>query len=128
MQMRFLGSIPNALRRFAPFAPKETEYYQWMRWRWDHAETLLEGRFRTPYCAPKGKLERHPDGTFTMYIYDPPKELLRTECKYHRCFIPTSRTKGEYRVHYDGDNSSFTIDGHIQNVERALVESFQPRR
>jgi hypothetical protein len=128
MQMRFLGSMANALQRFAPFGLKETEYYQWMRWRWDRSETTLEGRFRTPYCAPRGKLERHPDGTFTMYIYDPPQTLFHKECKYHLCFIATGKTKGEYRVHFDGDNSSFTIDGHIQNVERALVEACAQRR
>jgi len=123
--MRFLGSIANSYKRFAV---QETEYYQWMHWRWDHSKTTLEGRFRTPYCAPKGKLERHPDGTFTMYIYDPPQALLHTECKYHRCFNATGRTKGEYRVHYDGWASAFTIDGHIQNVERALVEVCAQRR
>ena len=126
--MRFLGSITNALQRFGSHGLQETEYYQWMRWRWNSSQTVLEGRFRTPYCAPKGKLERHPDGTFTMYIYNPPQALFAETCQYRRCFNPTGRTKSEYSVHYDGDPGSFTIDGHIQNVERALVEAFQPRR
>jgi hypothetical protein len=126
--MRFLGSLVNACKHLTGQGLEETEYYQWMRWRWDHSQTTLEGRFRTPYCAPKGKLERHPDGTFTMYIYNPPQALFAEECQYRRCFNPTGRTKGEYSVHYDGAPGTFTIDGHIQNVERALVEACSQRR
>ena len=126
--MRFLGSIPNASERFGTHGLHETEYYQCMRWKWDVSETTLEGRFRTPYCAPKGRLERHPDGTFTMYIYDPPDALFHEESKYRLCFNATGKKTGEYRVHYDGNKNDFTIDGHIQWVERAMVETLQQRR
>jgi hypothetical protein len=103
----------------------KTPYWQRNKWRWNSEKTVLEGRFRTPYCAPKGKFSRHRDGTFTAYIIDPPEKLWRHPQK--SCFYPTSE-KDVYRVHFITSPQNHTIDACIQKVERVLVESFERRR
>jgi hypothetical protein len=99
-------------------------YWQENRWRWDRAETTLSGRFRTPYCAPKGKITRHHDGTFTVFIYDPPEQLWTHPYKKD-CFRLTPGTTNEYRVNFLGSVQARTIDGAIMEVERTLVEAFE---
>ena len=101
-------------------------YWQGNRWHWNADNTTLEGRFRTPYCAPKGRLEKHPDGTFTFYIYDPPEKLW-THPKKKYCFRLTQRKKGEYQINFTAPKTSLTIDGCIIEVERTLVEAFEHR-
>jgi hypothetical protein len=100
-------------------------YWKRNKWHWNSGKTTLEGRFRTPYCAPKGKFTRHHDGTFTAYIIDPPEELRRHE--KHSCFYPEP-SQGVYRVHFYTAPQEHTLDACIQKVERVLVESFETRR
>ena len=71
--MRFFGSLLRA--RSQQEEPDPNEYATWMGWKWDREKRTLEGRFRSPYAAPKGRLERHADGTFDLYIVKPPAAL-----------------------------------------------------
>jgi hypothetical protein len=124
--MRFLESIATALNRSSRPLP-DAEYAEMMGWRWDRDQTTLEGRFRTPYSAPRGRLTRHPDGSFTLYIINPPDALVHKDFHSCKCFTPTSE-KGEYSVHFEPPKSAVTIDGAIQTVERNLVQACQLRR
>jgi hypothetical protein len=100
-------------------------YWERNKWQWNAGKTTLEGRFRTLYCAPKGKITRHRDDTFDVYIIDPPEQLKRHS--HYSCFNPTPE-KGVYRVHFSAPQRDLTIDSCIQKVERVLVESFELRR
>jgi hypothetical protein len=100
-------------------------YWERNKWCWNSGKTVLEGRFRTPYCAPKGKFARHHDGTFTAYIIDPPEKLWSH--RESRCFY-AEPDKDVYRVHFITSPQNHTIDACIQRVERILVESFETRR
>jgi hypothetical protein len=102
-------------------------YWQENRWRWDQAGMTLSGWFRTPYGAPEGRVQRHHDGTFTVFIYDPPEELWAHPSK-KSCFRLTPGTTNEYRVNFQGTHQARTIDGCIMEVERTLVEAFELRR
>jgi hypothetical protein len=99
-------------------------YWQENRWRWNAKHTILSGWFRTPYGAPEGKVTCHHDGTFTVFIYDPPEKLWTHPTKKH-CFELTPGTTNEYRVHFLGSQQARTIDGAIMEVERTLVEAFE---
>jgi hypothetical protein len=106
--------------------PSRKLYWKENHWRWNAAKTSLEGRFRTPYCAPLGRMERHPDGTFDFYIYDPPEKLWTHPTKKN-CFEPIVGKKGVYHIHFSAPRASLTIDGCIIEVERTLVEAFEHR-
>jgi hypothetical protein len=123
--MGFLGTLVKTLQGNGRLSarPDMGDYYR-RNWHWDRSSTTAEGRFRTAYCAPKGKFIRHHDGTFDLYIYDPPEVLWDHPRK--KCFIPTQQ-KGEYRVNFVGLRSAQTYDGCVMEVERILVQAFTRR-
>jgi hypothetical protein len=107
--------------------PGRKRYWKENHWHWNLLKTTLEGRFRTPYCAPKGRLVKNKDGTFDFFIYDPPEKLWTHPLKKY-CFTPTPGKEGEYLIHFRPPKKNLTIDGCIMEVERTLVEAFEPRR
>ncbi|MDQ3831626.1 MAG: hypothetical protein M3361_20480 [Candidatus Tectomicrobia bacterium] len=123
--MRFLGSLFSGRKGQAAQDP--SEYATWMGWKWDREQRTLEGRFRSPYCAPKGRLERHADGTFDLYIVKPPAALLSSAYAGYQCF-PWDAGKGAHRVHFHPPATGLTIDGAIQTVERELVKAWEVER
>jgi hypothetical protein len=106
--------------------PGRKRYWKENHWYWNMDKTILAGRYRTPYGAPKGRMVRHKDGTFSFYIYNPPEKLWTHPTK-KSCFQPT-RNKGEYEINFTAPKKSLTIDGCIIEVERTLVEAFEHRR
>src|SRR5262245_59090189 len=124
--MGLLGNLVKTLqgRGHLSARPSMRDYYL-KSWRWDRTATTAEGRFRTPYYAPKGRIKRYHDGTFDLFIYDPPQELWSHPRR--GCFIPTHE-KGEYQVNFAVPKTSLTFDACIMEVERTLVQACQPRR
>jgi hypothetical protein len=124
--MGLIGNLVKTLQGRGRLSarPSEQEYYL-KNFRWDGAATTAEGRFRTSYCAPRGRISKHHDGSFDLYIYDPPQELWSHP--RHMCFMPT-RQKGEYRVNFVGLKSAQTYDGCVMEVERILAQAFTRRR
>ncbi len=110
--------------------PPKDEYYAFEnKWRWDRQKTTMSGRYRSFYCAPNGWLERHPDGSFTLYISKPPEALLHTDFASSTCFPPApEKGKDTYRVHFHPPATGLTIDTGIMEVVRNLVWAHQQRR
>jgi hypothetical protein len=123
--MRFLGSLFSARSQQDERDPND--YARWMGWKWDREKHTLEGRYRNPYCAPKGRLTLHADGTFDLYIVKPPTALLSSAYPGHSCF-PATHEKGVYRVHFHPPATGLTIEGAIQTVERELVKAWELER
>ena len=123
--MGLLGNLVKTLQGNGRLSarPSMGDYYL-RNWRWDRAATTAEGRFRTQYCAPRGRINKHHDGSFDLYIYDPPQELWSHPRR--TCFIATQQ-KGEYRVNFAVPKSSLTFDSCIMEVERTLVQAFTRR-
>jgi hypothetical protein len=107
--------------------PPTDEFYAFEnKWRWDRQKTTLTGRFRSFYASPKGSLTRHPDGTYTLYILNPPEALLSTDFVSSTCFPPApEKGKGIYRVHFHPPATGLTIDSGIMEVERNLVWAWE---
>jgi hypothetical protein len=123
--MRFFGSLLRA--RSQQKEQDHHEYATGMGWHWDKEQKTLEGRFRTPYCAPKGWLELHADRTFDLYIVRPPQALLREGYAGHLCF-PWFTAKNAHHIHFEYGAKGLTIDGAIQTVERELVKAWEQER
>jgi hypothetical protein len=121
-----LWPYPTRIGRLKGVRTVGTQMYYWQEnhWRWNAENTILSGRFRTPYCAPEGKIQRHHDGTFTVFISDPPEKLWTHPSKAS-CFSLTPGTSNEYRVHFIGSHQARTIDAAIMEVERTIVEAFE---
>jgi hypothetical protein len=125
LRMGLLQKVTKGVRSAGNDRPPLTEYYAFEnQWRWDRQKTTLTGRFRSFYCAPRGRLERHPDGTFDLYIIKPPQALLRKNFPSHLCF-PATPEKGIYQVHFHPPTTGLTIDGAIMEVERNLVWAWE---
>jgi hypothetical protein len=120
--MGLIGNLVKTLQGNGRLSahPSMQDYYL-KNFRWDRASTTAEGRFRTQFCAPRGKFIRHHDGSFDLFIYDPPEVLWKHPRRM--CFIATQQ-KGEYRVNFVALKSALTYDGCVMEVERILVQAF----
>jgi hypothetical protein len=123
--MGMLGNLVKTLQGKGRLSARPSTRDPYLKhWRWDRTADTAEGRFRTQYCAPRGRIKKYHDGSFDLYIYDPPQELWSHP--RHMCFMPTQQT-GEYRVNFAVPKSSFTFDSCIMEVERILVQAFTRR-
>jgi hypothetical protein len=119
--MRLLETLVKTFQRRGTLKerPSMQDYYL-KNFHWNRAATTAEGRFRTNYSAPRGMIKRHHDGTFDVFIYDPPQELWKHP--RHICFLGTEK-KGEYRVNFAVPKSFLTYSGCVMEVERILVQA-----
>jgi hypothetical protein len=128
MAMGLLKKLAKGLRgEGSEERPPKDEYYAFEnKWRWDRQKRTLTGRFRSFYCAPKGRLERHPDGSFTLYIIKPPDALVHPNFRSSTCFpAEPGQGKDVYRVHFHPPTTGLTIDGGIMEVERNLIWAWE---
>src|SRR5687767_5530779 len=104
--------------RLGVATPSNRPYWEENHWRWDRKQTTLSGRFRTPYSAPRGKITRHHDGTYSVYIINPPPELWRHP---HKSCFRSAYEAGVYYIHFASPIREHSLDAAIMEVERILV-------